>query len=232
MSWCFATAIRNLFNVRFAPKTKVKRFKEFDDQDFHEVAGAETGLKEKTAFGEKWKRGKSYAVNGDACKRETNVFVTWKQTLVSGKRQVKKNEEVSLSSSLTSAKKEDNIVSYDFARRDSYQKRDTKTEKEIKSDSIQPVFSELFEICQSSFVNELAPPIPVTLYGRQSYTLIDPAIVLEEAKDIGVPTNHVSLNVSAGNAWEETRNRTTIKSTLTNFFGRFKRQNKSKVRKV
>ena len=83
------------------------------------------------------------------------------------------------------------------------------------------------------FVDELAPPTPATLYGgkvdRQSR---DPAPIIEEAKDSSVPTNHVTLNVTAGNAWEETRNRTTIKEILTKYFSRFKLEKKTKVKKA
>lgn len=79
--------------------------------------------------------------------------------------------------------------------------------------------SELFYTCQSLFVSELAPPTPATLYRRQSYGQSrDSGLVLEEAMDSGASINHVTLNMSADNAWEETTNRTTIKSTLMDFF--------------
>ena len=227
VSWDLARAARTRFNLRFARETKVKRFQGINDEDAFENAESQTGLKGKALS----KKGKNYEVNG-ASERNTNTFdartVAWKRTLTTERRQEKTRQEVAYSCSVTHGEKEGGS---DWS--ESYQKWNTKTGKEIKSESTEPVFSELFDSCQSAFVTELAPPTPASIYGRQSSgQSCHPAIVLEKAKDSGVHTNHVALNVGAGNAWEETRTRTSIKSTLMGFLSRFKRQEKTKVKKV
>lgn len=204
------------FKGWFTAKTaKVKKCKRIDEDDFDEVAAVhvQTGWKEGSVFGEKLKKGSNYLVKEE---RHSNVFSAWKRAMASQPREKNKNREVSLSGGSSSC----------LESRSCHKTWNTKTGKEIKSQSTQ--FAP-----PSMFVDELAPPTPATLYGgkvdRQSR---DPAPIFEEAKDSSVPTNHVTLNVTAGNAWEETRNRTTIKEILTKYFSRFKLEKKTKVKKV
>ena len=211
------------FKGWFTAKTaKAKKCKRIDEDDFDEVAAVhvQTGWKEASVFGEKLKKGGNYLVKKE---RHSNVFSAWKQAMASQPREKNKKREVSLSGDSSS-----------FLESRSCPKTwNTKTGKEIKSESTQLAFPELFEARLSMFVNELAPPTPATLYGgkvdRQSR---DPALIFEEATDSSVPTNHVTLNVTAGNAWEESRNRTTINEILTKYFSRFKLEKKTKVKKV
>ena len=212
------------FKGWFTAKTaKAKKCKRIDEDDFDEVAAVhvQTGWKEASVFGEKLKKGSNYLVKKE---RHSNVFSAWKRAMASQPREKNKNSgEVSSSGDSSSC----------LESRSCHKTWSTKTGREIKSESTPLAFPKLFEASPSMFVNELAPPTPATLYGgkvdRQSR---DPALIFEEATDSSVPTNHVTLNVTAGNAWEETRNRTTINEILTKSFSRFKLEKKTKVKKV
>lgn len=234
-----ATVLRSRFGARFAWKTEVKSLQGISNDEVYEVASTGDGLiKGRTVTGgEKSKRGKSYFMN-ETSTRNTNGFAArtfaWKRTLRSERRQAKANSEIAFNCSLTPGGKESDIGNR-FARRDSYQKWNTKTGKEIKSDATQSSTYGTFDKCPVLFVNELAPPTPVNFDAHQSreQSSCDPALVHGAARDCaGVPTNHVTLNVVAGNAWDETRIRTTIKSTAVNFFSRFKPEKKTKVVRI
>lgn len=224
MSSEMARVIISRFRERFTGKTKVVRLQGISDDELYEVTSDEDSLKDrKVAGGEKSKRGKNYEMN-ETSKRNMSWFAArtdaWKRTLTSGRRQEKTSGEIAISCSLTSSGKK-------------YQKWNTKTGKEIKSDITQSSSSETFDECPSLFMNELAPPTSVDFDGHLSYEQsCDPAVVIEDGRDRGVLTNHVTLNMSAANAWEETRNRTTTKATVMNFFSRFKRLKKSKVMRI
>lgn len=202
--------------------TKVKKCKRIDEDDFDEVDAVhiQTGWKEASVFGEKLRKGSNYLIKEE---RHSSVFSAWKRAMASQLREKNNNREVSLRGNSSSC----------LESRSCYKRWNTNTEKEIKSESTQLAFPERFEARPSMFVDELAPPTPASLYGgkvdRQSR---DPALIFEEATDSSVPTNHVTLNVTAGNAWEETRNRTTIKEILTKYFSRFKLEKNTKVKKV
>ena len=211
------------FKGWFTVKTaKVKKCKTIDEDDFDGVAAVhvQTGWKEASVFGEKLKKGSNYLFKEE---KHSNVFSAWKRAMASQPREKNKNREVSLSGDSSSW----------LESRSCHKTWNTKTGKEIKSESTQLAFPELSEARPSMFVNELAPPTPATLYGgkvdRQSR---DPALIFEEATESSVPTNHLTLNVTAGNAWEETRNRTTIKEILTKYFSSFELEKKTKVKKV
>ena len=222
MNLGLARTMRDHFNVRFTRKTQVKRLQGVDDEDLYEVADSQTDLKGKTVSGEKSKRGKKYKMNG-ASERNTNVLGTradtWKRIMAKGRRQAKSREETVHRYSPTTTEKDGGNVSY-FKKRDSCKKWNTETGKEIKSEPTQPVFLELFDTCQSLFVNELAPPTPATLYGRQSCRQPRdlPGILLEEAGNSGISTNHVTLNVSAGKAWKDTRKNSELFDTSQSLF--------------
>ena len=211
--------------ARFTGKTKVVRFQGISDDEFYEVASSENGLKDrKVTGGEKSKRGKNYEVN-ETSKRNTAWFAArteaWKRTLTGGRSQEKTSSEIDISCSVTSSGK-------------NYQEWNIKTGKEIKSETVKSSLSERFDECPSLFTNELAPPTSLNFDEHLSCgQWCDPAVVVEDRCDrAGVPTNHVTLNMSAANAWEETRNCTTTKATIMNVFSRFKREKKSKVMRI
>lgn len=233
VSWELARAARGRLFLPFVRQTKVKRLQGINNENFDEAAGCQSGLKDKQAS----KRGRNYALN-DTSKRNKNTFVTrtfaWR-TLMPRRTREKSGKEIAYSCQLPApAEKEaDRCNASYLRRRDFHQTWDSKTGKRVKSESTERDFLELFQTCQSPFVNELAPPTPASLYGRQSYgQSCDPAVVLEQTKGSCVPTNHVTLNVSVGNAWKETKNRTSIKTTVMGLFSRFKRERKTKVKKV
>lgn len=143
------------FKGWFTAKTaKAKKCKRIDEDDFDEVVAVhvQTGWKKASVFGEKLKKGSNYLVKKE---RHSNVFSAWKRALASQPREKNKKGEVSLSGDSSS-----------FLESRSCPKTwNTKTGKEIKSESTQLTFPELFEARPSMFVNELAPPTPATLYG-------------------------------------------------------------------
>lgn len=211
--------------ARLTGKTKVVRLWGVSDDELQKVASSEDGLKDrKVASGEKSKRGKNYEMN-ETSKRETAWFAArteaWKRTLTGGRRQEKTSSEVDLTCSVTSSGKK-------------YQKWSKKTGKEIKSETVKSSLLEPFDECPSLVTNEPAEPTSVNFDGQLLYGHSrDQALVVENGTDrTSVPTNHVTLNLSAANAWEETRNRTTTKATIMNFFSRFKREKKSKVMRI
>ncbi len=209
------------FKERFTGKTKVERLQGISDDELYGVARSEDVLKGRIVLGsKKTKRGKNYQMN-ETSKRNMNWFAArteaWKRTLTSGREQEKASSEIAVSCSVMSNGKK-------------YQKWNTKTGKEIKSDTTP---SSSPDKCPALFLNELAPPTSVNFDGKQSYgQSCDPALVLEDTPGSGVPTYHVTLNVAAANAWEETKNRTTVKSTVINFFSRFKRETETKVMRI
>lgn len=215
----------NRLRARFTGKTKVLRLQAISDDELYEVASSEDGLKDKkVAGGEKSKRGKNYEIN-ETSKRNTACFAArteaWKRTLTGGRRQEKTSSEIAITFSVTSSGK-------------IYQKWNNKTGKEIKSETEKSSSLEPFDECPSLFMNELAQPTSVNFDGHLSYGHSrDPALVVEVGTDrASVPTDHVTLNMSASNAWEKTRNHTTAKATVMNFFSRFKREKKSKVMRI
>jgi len=215
----------NRLRARFTGKTKVLRLQAISDDELYEVASSEDGLKDKkVAGGEKSKRGKNYEIN-ETSKRNTACFAArteaWKRTLTGGRRQEKTSSEIAITFSVTSSGK-------------IYQKWNNKTGKEIKSETEKSSSLEPFDECPSLFMNELAQPTSVNFDGHLSYGHSrDPALVVEVGTDrTSVPTDHVTLNMSASNAWEKTRNHTTAKATVMNFFSRFKREKKSKVMRI
>ena len=236
VSWELARAARGRLFLPSARQTKVKKLQGINYEDFDEVASCQSGLNAKKDS----KRWKNYELN-DASKRDKNTFVTrtfaWKRTpLIARRTREKSGKEIVYSCLPAPAEIEaDRCNASYLGRQESpHQKWNTKTGKKMKSEASEPGFSELFQTCQPLFVYELAPPTPASLYRRQSYRRsCDPAVVLEQAKGSCVPTNHVTLNVSAGNAWEETKNSTSIKTTVMGLFSRFKqRERKTKVKKM
>ena len=225
MSSDMARVVINRLRARFAGKTKVVRLQGISDDELYEVASGEDGLKDrKVSGGEKSKRGKNYEMN-ETSKRNTAWFgartEAWKRTLTGGRRQEKASSGIAITCSVTSSGKK-------------YQKWNNKTGKEIKSEAVKSSLLEPFDECPSLLMNELAPPTSDNFDGHLCYgQSCDPAFAVEDDTDrTRVPTNHMTLNMSAANAWEETRNRTTIKATVMNFFSRFKREKKSKVMRI
>ena len=213
----------NRLRERFTGKTKVRRLQGISDDELYGVANSEDVLKERNVIGsKKSKRRRDYEMN-ETSKGNMSWFAArtgaWQRKLTCGRGQETAKSEIAVSCSVTSNGKK-------------YQKWNTKTGKEIQSDTTQSS-SETFDKCPALFVNELAPPTPADFYGRQSFgQSCDPALVLEDTPGSGVLTNHVTLNVASANAWEKTKNRTTVKSTLINFFSSFKREKKTKVMRI
>ena len=215
----------NRLRARLTGRTKVVRLRGISDDELHEVASGEGGLKDrKVAGGEKSKRGKNYEMN-ETSKRNTAWFAArteaWKRTLTGGRRQEKTSSEIAITYSVTLSGKK-------------YQKWNNRTGKEIKSETVKSSLLEPFDECPSLFTNELAEPTSMNFDGHLLYGHSrDPALVVANGTDrTRVPANHVTLNVSAANAWEETGNRTKTKATVMNFFSRFKREKKSKVMRI
>ena len=213
----------NRFRERFTGKTEVEKLQGINDDELYGVTSSEDVLKDRKVLGsKKAKRSKNYEMN-DTSKGNVGWFAVrteaWKRTLASRKRQEIARSEIAASCTVTSKGK-------------IYQKWTAKTGKEIKSETVKSSFSEAFDECPASFVNELAPLTPVTFDGRQSYGSCDPALVLEHSFGSDVPTNHVTLNVTAAKAWEKPKNQTTVKSTVINFCSRFKRGKETKVMKI
>ena len=219
-----ARVMINRFSERFTGKTEVEKLQGISDDELYGVTSSEDVLKDRKVLGsKKEKRSRNYEMN-DTSKGNVTWFAVrteaWKRTLARGIRQEIARSEIAASCTVTSKGK-------------IYQKWNAKTGKEIKSETVKSSFSEAFDECPASFVNELAPLTPVTSEGRQSYgQSCDPALVLEHSSRSDVPTNHVTLNVTAAKAWEKPKNQTTVKSTLINFFSRFKRGKETKVMKI
>ena len=218
-----ASVMINHFRERFTRKTQVEKLQGISDDELYCAASSEESSKDTKVIGSKKpKRGRNYQMN-ETSKRNMPWFAAradaWKITVTSGQRKEKASSEIAVSCSVTSNGKK-------------YQKWNTKTGKEITSNTIQSS-SKVFDKRPDLFVNELAPPTPVNFDGHQSYKQsYDPALVLEDTPGSGVLTNHVTLNVAAANAWEEKKKHATVKSIVISFLSKFKRENKTKVMRI
>ena len=224
MSSDMARVIVNRLRVRFTGKTKVVKLQGISDDELYEVASSEDGLKDrKVPGGGKSRKGKNYEMN-ETSKSNTAWFTArteaWKRTLTGRQRQEKASSDIAISCSVTSGGK-------------NYQKWHNKTGKEIKSETVKSFLLEPFDECPSLFTKEPAPAASVNFDGHLSYEQsCDPSLVVEDGPDrTSALTNHVTLNMSTANVWEETKNRPMTKATLMNF-SRFKREKKSKVMRI
>ena len=215
----------NRLRMRFTGKTEVVKLQGISDDELYEVASSEDGLKDKIVpGGEKSRKSKNYKVN-ETSKSNTAWFTArteaWKRTLTGGRRQEKASSEIAISCSVTSGGK-------------NYQKWNNKTGKEIKSETVKSSLLDPFDECPSLFTNVPAPTASVNFDGHLSYEQsCDPTLVVEDGPDrTSALTNHVTLNMSTANAWEETKNRPMTKATVMNFFSRFKREKKPKVMRI
>lgn len=210
-------------------KTRVERLEGVSDEGLYQVASGEDGVRESSLFcGEKSKRSKNYETNEISAAKPhgfSGWTTTWKEKLTSGRRQLKANDESAFSCSVITNEKEGDICKC-------MQRWNIKTGKEIKSDSTQTSY-ETVDKRPFVFVNELGPTKPSNIYAYQSYMQsCDPALLVEDAQDSGVLTNHVNLNVSRGNAWEKAKSHSTVKSTVSDFFSRLHRTKKTKVTRI
>ena len=221
MSSDMARLIINRLRVRFAGKTKVVKLQGISDDELYEVASSEDGLKDrKVPGGEKSRKGKNYEMNVTS-KRNRTWFTArtevWKRTLTGGRRQEKANSNIAISCSVMSGGK-------------NYQKWNNKTGKEIKSETVKSSLLEPFDEFPPLYTNEPSVNFDGHLSFEQSY---DPALVVEDEPDrTSALTNHVTLNMSTANAWEETRIRPMTKVTVMNLFSRFKREKRAKVMRI
>lgn len=221
MSSDMARLIINRLRVRFAGKTKVVKLQGISDDELYEVASSEDGLKDrKVPGGEKSRKGKNYEMNVTT-KRNRTWFTArtevWKRTLTGGRRQEKANSNIAISCSVMSGGK-------------NYQKWNNKTGKEIKSETVKSSLLEPFDEFPPLYTNEPSVNFDGHLSFEQSY---DPALVVQDEPDrTSALTNHVTLNMSTANAWEETRIRPMTKVTVMNLFSRFKREKRAKVMRI
>lgn len=221
MSSDMARLIINRLRVRFAGKTKVVKLQGISDDELYEVASSEDGLKDrKVPGGEKSRKGKNYEMNVTT-KRNRTWFTArtevWKRTLTGGRRQEKANSNIAISCSVMSGGK-------------NYQKWNNKTGKEIKSETVKSSLLEPFDEFPPLYTNEPSVNFDGHLSFEQSY---DPALVVQDEPDrTSALTNHVTLNMSTANAWEETRIRPMTKVTAMNLFSRFKREKRAKVMRI
>ena len=221
MSSDMARLIINRLRVRFAGKTKVVKLQGISDDELYEVASSEDGLKDrKVPGGEKSRKGKNYEMNVTT-KRNRTWFTArtevWKRTLTGGRRQEKANSNIAISCSVTSGGK-------------NYQKWNNETGKEIKSETVKSSLLEPFDEFPPLYTNEPS----VNFDGHLSFVQsCDPALVVEDEPDrTSALTNHVTMNMSTANAWEETRIRPMTKVTVMNLFSRFKREKRVKVMRI
>lgn len=221
MSSDMARLIINRLRVRFAGKTKVVKLQGISDDELYEVASSEDGLKDrKVPGGEKSRKGKNYEMNVTT-KRNRTWFTArtevWKRTLTGGRRQEKANSNIAIICSVMSGGK-------------NYQKWKNKTGKEIKSETVKSSLLEPFDEFPPLYTNEPSVNFDGHLSFEQSY---DPALVVQDEPDrTSALTNHVTLNMSTANAWEETRIRPMTKVTVMNLFSRFKREKRAKVMRI
>lgn len=221
MSSDMARLIINRLRVRFAGKTKIVKLQGISDDELSEVASSEDGLKDrKVPGGEKSRKGKNYEMNVTT-KRNRTWFTArtevWKRTLTGGRRQEKANSNIAISCSVMSGGK-------------NYQKWNNKTGKEIKSETVKSSLLEPFDEFPPLYTNEPSVNFDGHLSFEQSY---DPALVVQDEPDrTSALTNHVTLNMSTANAWEETRIRPMTKVTVMNLFSRFKREKRAKVMRI
>lgn len=224
MSSDMARLIINRLRVRFAGKTKVVKLQGISDDELYEVASSEDGLKDrKVPGGEKSRKGKNYEMNVTTKSNRTWFTArteVWKRTLTGERRQEKANSKIAISCSVTSGGK-------------NYQKWNNKTGKEIKSETVKSSLLEPFDEFPPLYTNEPSVNFDGHLSFEQS---CDPALVVEDEPDRShrtrALTNHVTLNMSTANAWEETRIRPMTKVTVMNLFSRFKREKRAKVMRI
>lgn len=224
MSSDMARLIINRLRVRFAGKTEVVKLQGISDDELYEVASSEDGLKNrKVPGGEKSRKGKNYEMNVTTKSNRTWFTArteVWKRTLTGERRQEKANSKIAISCSVTSGGK-------------NYQKWNNKTGKEIKSETVKSSLLEPFDEFPPLYTNEPSVNFDGHLSFEQS---CDPALVVEDEPDRShrtrALTNHVTVNMSTANAWEETRIRSMTKVTVMNLFSRFKREKRAKVMRI
>ena len=206
LSWDTARTTRDRIRQCFARQSKVKKLHKINTKEIDKVAKCadyHTGLKGKTGS----KRGRHYELNKA--------------------KDLGMREKLPRDRNDVSVKRAPDLVV-----------RDDVTHLECNTQTGKVIRSEIAELLKDdphspTFVGAKAPT-PASLYKRQScLQSCDPAVVPEESKDSRVAVNNVILNVSAGNAWEETDNHSSIKTaTLVAFVSRFKEGKKTIVKEV
>lgn len=84
-----------------------------------------------------------------------------------------------------------------------------------------------------ALIIEQAPSKSSSLLRNNSFKQsCDPAVVSDEPVDDCVPINHVILDASVGNAWEERESHKSIRTALVGLFSRLQREEKTRVKKV
>lgn len=235
--------------MRIVRKTKVKELQAVNEDDFYDVMNADEGVCDRVDYG--GKLGKQ-GTNGDGKKRGKKMFrrnkvgpapevEAWKKT--SGKTPHAANKYICQETCYTSKTvlvEEDGKMTF----KRSMQKWDTKTGKEIKLDKNDTnESSSSVSTDPSSFLNVLTP------FTTDNFNLCNSHgspcdLSLHEGEVVpgssgcpgpsGVPVmNEMVLDLTDGEAWEDTGKRDNKKSMLSSFMSIFKRSGPktTKVRK-
>ena len=105
-------------------------------------------------------------------------------------------------------------------------------EKRSKSESSELTTLELSSNLPA-LITEQAPSKSSSLLRNNSFKQpCDPAVVPEEPVDDCVPINHVILDASVANAWEERDSHKSIRTALVGLFSRLQREEKTRLKKV
>ena len=219
------------FGVRIVRKTKVKKIKAVNEDEFYDAMSAQDGMSDEVDYNGKRgtssvgrKRGKKlFGRNKIAPAPESPE--AWMKT--SGKAPRAANKYISQETCYTS---KEVIVEEDgkMKMKRSTQKWDTKTGKEIKLDKNDTdESSSSVAPDPSSFLNVLKP------FTTDNFNMCNPdgsPRDLSRHVDEDVPgpsgirvTNEMVLDLTDGNAWEETEKRTEEKSMWSSFLSLFTR---------
>ncbi len=222
---------------RIVRKTKVKKLKVVDDDEFYDVTSCHAEVNDKVDDGRKLGKRRK---NGDVKKRERKAFrinrvapapevEAWRKT--SGKTPRAENKYICVESCYTATTvfvEEDGKM----VLKRSAQKWDTKTGKEIKLDNNETnESSSSVDTDPSSFLSVLTPRT------TDNFNLCD--LFYHEDDDVPGPSsdcvmNEMVLDLTDAKEWEDTGKRAKKKSTLSNFLSRFQRSGPktTKVHKI
>ena len=105
-------------------------------------------------------------------------------------------------------------------------------EKKSKSESSELTTLELSSNLPALIIEQASSKSSSLLRNHSFKQSCDPAVVPEEPVDDCVPINHVILDASVGNAWEERESHKSIRTALVGLFSRLQREEKTRVKKV
>ena len=203
------------FRFRIVRRTKVKKLQKVNENDFYGIVSSEAGTSGEENSGDDFaEQGNSFSEKKQKKKRarfKKNKVVPTEDTYAWTKASTKTPQAAS-------RYEEENCCSSSMVL----------AEESYKSSSLGTDLS--------SFLNVLPPPTPDNFNvcntdkpsGDQPISDED----VPNTNERGCVLNQVALNLTEGNAWEETDKGTNKKSALSNFIARFKdRPKTTKVRK-